>query len=254
MNKETEEILEATIVKVEGRPNFPKHPKEQTRWESFKLFLFRRLRKSKELAEAYTEAKVAKEQNEARKIAEEAGEIAARKDRTRQQEASEFNAIIDDIFSDDSLPAGAKMLKLAKLMEKNPQLASQLRKVKEIIEELGLKTGLSIEVEADSLKYLPDDQDFEEAQEDAANEMQEVTEKKAIQEELVKELDMPIQELELSRRASMCLESVKVETVGQLVRMKEADLLKIRGFGKTTLREVKTKLLEMGLSLEMIVL
>jgi len=60
---------------------------------------------------------------------------------------------------------------------------------------------------------------------------------------------MPIQELELSVRASNCLESAKIETVGALVSMSESDLLKIRSFGKTSLREIKRKLNDIGLSL-----
>ena len=63
--------------------------------------------------------------------------------------------------------------------------------------------------------------------------------------------DVLRQELELSVRASNCLESVKVETVGQLVKMTDADLLKIRSFGKTSLREIKRKLADIGLSLGM---
>lgn len=73
----------------------------------------------------------------------------------------------------------------------------------------------------------------------------------AVDEELTQKLNMPIQELELSVRASNCLESAKTETVGQLVRMTEADLLKIRSFGKTSLREIKRKLADIGLSLGM---
>jgi DNA-directed RNA polymerase subunit alpha len=76
-------------------------------------------------------------------------------------------------------------------------------------------------------------------------------EKETIDQELVQKLNTPIQELELSVRASNCLESVKVETVGQLVQMTDADLLKIRSFGKTSLREVKRKLADIGLSLGM---
>lgn len=71
----------------------------------------------------------------------------------------------------------------------------------------------------------------------------------AVDEELAQKLNMPVQELELSVRASNCLESAKVETVGQLVKMTDADLLKIRSFGKTSLREVKRKLDDIGLSL-----
>ncbi len=76
-------------------------------------------------------------------------------------------------------------------------------------------------------------------------------EEQAVNEELAQKLAMPIQELELSVRASNCLESAKTETVGQLVKMTEADLLKIRSFGKTSLREIKRKLADIGLSLGM---
>ena len=80
---------------------------------------------------------------------------------------------------------------------------------------------------------------------------EEVPEEEAIDEELAKKLSTPLQELELSVRASNCLESVKMETVGQLVKMTEADLLKIRSFGKTSLREIQRKLADIGLSLGM---
>lgn len=73
----------------------------------------------------------------------------------------------------------------------------------------------------------------------------------AVDEELAHKLETPIQELELSVRASNCLESVKVETVGQLAQMTESELLKIRSFGKTSLREIKRKLADAGLSLGM---
>lgn len=75
---------------------------------------------------------------------------------------------------------------------------------------------------------------------------------KVVDEDLVRKLSMPIAELDLSVRASNCLESVKVETVGQLVKMTDADLLKIRSFGKTSLREVQRKLEDIGLSLGMV--
>ncbi len=79
----------------------------------------------------------------------------------------------------------------------------------------------------------------------------EVPEEGEIDEELAKKLNTPIQELELSVRASNCLEAVKVETVRQLVQMTDVDLLKIRSFGKTSLREIRRKLEDIGLSLGM---
>jgi len=75
--------------------------------------------------------------------------------------------------------------------------------------------------------------------------------KPQVNEELIGKLGKPIHDLELSVRASNCLESVRIETVGQLVTMTEADLLKVRSFGKTSLREVKRKLADLGLSLGM---
>ncbi|MDD5064489.1 MAG: DNA-directed RNA polymerase subunit alpha [Phycisphaerae bacterium] len=72
-----------------------------------------------------------------------------------------------------------------------------------------------------------------------------------VNEELTKKLSIPIQELELSVRVSNCLEAIKVTTVGQLVKKTEADLLNVRSFGKTSLREVKRKLADIGLSLGM---
>jgi DNA-directed RNA polymerase subunit alpha len=55
----------------------------------------------------------------------------------------------------------------------------------------------------------------------------------------------------LSVRANNCLESAKVATVRDLVKRTDADLLKVRSFGKTSLREVKRKLADLGLSLGM---
>lgn len=70
-----------------------------------------------------------------------------------------------------------------------------------------------------------------------------------IDEDLKRKLRMPISELELSVRASNCLESAKIVSVSDLVQMTEADLLKVRSFGKTSLREVKRKLEDLNLSL-----
>ncbi len=73
----------------------------------------------------------------------------------------------------------------------------------------------------------------------------------SVDEELIRKLNMPIGELELSVRASNCLESARIETVAQLVSQTDADLLKLRSFGRTSLREVKRKLQDMGLDLGM---
>jgi len=87
--------------------------------------------------------------------------------------------------------------------------------------------------------------------ETVASRFSDAAEEEILDEELVQKLNMPIQELELSVRASNCLDSAKIELVGQLAAMEEGDLLKIRSFGKTSLREVKRKLADIGLSLGM---
>jgi DNA-directed RNA polymerase subunit alpha len=69
--------------------------------------------------------------------------------------------------------------------------------------------------------------------------------------ELQSKLGMTVQELDLSVRANNCLESAKIQTVRDLVKKNDADLLKVRSFGKTSLREVKRKLADLGLSLGM---
>ncbi|MCC5785194.1 MAG: DNA-directed RNA polymerase subunit alpha [Phycisphaerales bacterium] len=72
-----------------------------------------------------------------------------------------------------------------------------------------------------------------------------------VDEELIRKLNMPISELDLSVRASNCLESARIETVGDLVQQSEPELLKLRSFGRTSLREVKRKLLDIELDLGM---
>jgi DNA-directed RNA polymerase alpha subunit len=69
--------------------------------------------------------------------------------------------------------------------------------------------------------------------------------------DLQQKLGMTVQELDLSVRANNCLESAKITTVRDLVKKTDGELLKVRSFGKTSLREVKRRLADMGLSLGM---
>lgn len=72
-----------------------------------------------------------------------------------------------------------------------------------------------------------------------------------VDEELAAKLEMPIESIDLTVRSNNCLESNHIRTVGELVKMTDADLLKIRSFGKTSLREIRRKLSDMGLTLGM---
>jgi DNA-directed RNA polymerase subunit alpha len=63
------------------------------------------------------------------------------------------------------------------------------------------------------------------------------------------DLELPIEELELSERPRNCLKRARVDTIGQLVQKTEDDLLAITNFGSKSLDEVLQKLDERGLAL-----
>ncbi len=64
-------------------------------------------------------------------------------------------------------------------------------------------------------------------------------------------LSRPIDELDFSVRSRHCLDSENIQTIGDLVSRTEADLLKVRNFGKTSLTEIHKKLENLNLSLGM---
>jgi len=63
------------------------------------------------------------------------------------------------------------------------------------------------------------------------------------------DLELAIEELDLSERPRNCLKRARVDTIGQLVQKTEDDLLAITNFGSKSLDEVLQKLDERGLSL-----
>ena len=63
------------------------------------------------------------------------------------------------------------------------------------------------------------------------------------------DMDLPIEDLELSERPRNCLKRAQVNTVGELLQKSEDDLLAITNFGQKSLDEVIGKLDERGLSL-----
>jgi DNA-directed RNA polymerase subunit alpha len=63
------------------------------------------------------------------------------------------------------------------------------------------------------------------------------------------DLDLPIEDLDLSERPRNCLKRAQVNTVGELVEKSPDDLLAITNFGQKSLDEVLAKLDERGLAL-----
>jgi DNA-directed RNA polymerase subunit alpha len=71
--------------------------------------------------------------------------------------------------------------------------------------------------------------------------------------EIRDKLKLPVSVLEPSVRAENCLAAANIQTLGDLVKLTEADVLKIKNFGKTSLKEIKKKLADMGLSFGMVI-
>ncbi|MHC4539001.1 MAG: tetratricopeptide repeat protein, partial [Planctomycetota bacterium] len=64
-------------------------------------------------------------------------------------------------------------------------------------------------------------------------------------------LETPISDFELSVRSRNCLKKMKIDTLGDLLRISEAELLSYKNFGETSLREIKAILDPKGLFLGM---
>jgi DNA-directed RNA polymerase subunit alpha len=142
--------------------------------------------------------------------------VRYRTEDTRVGQRTNYDRLVMEIWTDGTITPDMAMVEAAKILRKHLNPFVQYFELGEQIVESG-----------------------------AAEEQQ------AVDTELQKKLRMSVHELELSVRSNNCLEAAEVETVGQLVNMAEADLLKIRSFGKTSLREVKRKLEDLGLSLGM---
>ena len=62
-------------------------------------------------------------------------------------------------------------------------------------------------------------------------------------------LEMTIEELDLSVRSYNCLKRAGINTVEELIRKSEEEMMKVRNLGKKSLEEVQNKLKELGLTL-----
>lgn len=67
-------------------------------------------------------------------------------------------------------------------------------------------------------------------------------------------LETPITDFELSVRSRNCLRKMNIKTVGDLLKISEAELLSYKNFGETSLKEIKSMLvlknLRLGMALE----
>ena len=63
------------------------------------------------------------------------------------------------------------------------------------------------------------------------------------------DLELAIEDLDLSERPRNCLKRAQINTIGELIEKTEDDLLAITNFGQKSLDEVVAKLDERGLTL-----
>ena len=66
---------------------------------------------------------------------------------------------------------------------------------------------------------------------------------------LIKKLEKKIEELDLSVRSYNCLKRAGINTVGELVQKTEEEMMRVRNLGRKSLKEVVSKLHELGLDL-----
>ncbi len=62
-------------------------------------------------------------------------------------------------------------------------------------------------------------------------------------------MDTPVSDFELSVRSRNCLKKMNINTLGDLLRVSEAELLAYKNFGETSLNEIKVMLKQKGLHL-----
>jgi len=128
---------------------------------------------------------------------------------TRVEQSTEFDRLVLDIETDGSISA----------REALASAGSTLRTLVQLVEEMSDEPqGLELGEVSGTAAGSPD-------------------------------LDLPIEDLDLSERPRNCLKRAQVNTVGELLEKSEDDLLAITNFGQKSLDEVIQKLDERGLSL-----
>lgn len=141
---------------------------------------------------------------------------------TRVGQRTNYDKLILEIWTDGTVTPDMALVEAAKILRKhlNPFITYR-EPGPEMPPEAGLKGML------ESTGYAPVDLELEE------------------------KLNQSLAELNLSVRATNCLESEGINTVRDLVSRSEEQLLQVRNFGETTLQEVRERLGAIGLRLGM---
>jgi len=141
--------------------------------------------------------------------------VRYRTEDTRVGQKTNYDSLVMEIWTDGTVSPEMALVESAKILRKH---------LNPFVQYFELGESLGVEAAAVEAEPVPD----------AAT---------------VRKLEMSIAELDLSVRASNCLEAADIRTIGELVSRSPRGMMSIRNFGMTSLNEVNAKLAEMGLSL-----
>ena len=143
---------------------------------------------------------------------------------TRVSKVTDYDRLIIEIWTDGTIRPEQALIEAATILRKH---LNPFVKYYELGSEATSVAGGETELRVESEKDSPD--------------------KSALSEKL----NQPVSVLEPSVRAANCLAAEGIKTIRDLVTRQEADMLQVRNFGKTSLKEIKQKLIEQGLSFGM---
>ena len=143
---------------------------------------------------------------------------------TRVSKVTDYDRLIIEIWTDGTIRPEQALIEAATILRKH---LNPFVKYYELGSEATTSAGGEIEVKMDSEKESTDNS------------------------ALAERLAQPVSVLEPSVRAANCLAAEGIKTIRDLVTRQEADMLQVRNFGKTSLKEIKQKLIEQGLSFGM---
>lgn len=141
---------------------------------------------------------------------------------TRVGQRTNYDRLVLEVWTDGTVTPEMAVVESAKILRKHVSPFLTIREPSSEASPEGGLRGL-----ADATGYSPVDLELEE------------------------KLGMSLAELNLSVRATNCLESEGISNVRELVSRSEDQLLQVRNFGETTLAEVRERLTSVGLRLGM---
>lgn len=144
---------------------------------------------------------------------------------TRVGQQTDFDKLVLEIWTDGTITPEMALVEASTILRKHFNPFVKYFELGKQIESVGVETSIGGELEAGP-------------EETGGKELRD-------------KLKLPVSVLEPSVRAENCLAAANIQTLGDLVKMSEADVLKIKNFGKTSLKEIKKKLGDMGLTFGM---